>query len=145
MTPGGSALRVVLDTNVLFSALAFPAESPPAQVFRLLLDGKLHASCSPFILHELEQALEAKAGWEAEQLQRLRRRLKPAFTWLVPTSHISVITRLDADNRILECAVDAHADALITGNMKDLRPLGVFQGVAILTPREFLAKYFPKQ
>ena len=145
MTSGGKPLRVVIDTNVLFSALAFPAESPPAKVFRLLLDGKIHASCSPFILHELEHTLQAKAGWETEQLQRLHRRLKPVFTWLVPTSHIAVITRLDADNRILECAVDAHADVLITGNMKDLRPLGAFQGIAILTPREFLSKRFPKQ
>jgi len=55
-----------------------------------------------------------------------------------------VITRLEADNRILECAVDAHANVLITGNMKDIRPLGTFRGIEILTPREFLARYFPK-
>lgn len=144
MTSGGSPLRVVLDTNVFFSALAFPAESPPSKVFHLLLDGKIQAVCSPFILHELEQALQRKAGWEAEPLQQLRRHLKPILTWIVPTSHLAVITRLEADNRILECAVDAHADVLITGNMKDIRPLGAFRGIQIMTPREFLTQYFPK-
>lgn len=144
MSPGGNPLRVVVDTNVLFSALAFPAESPPAKIFRLLIDGKVHAWCSPFILTELEQALQAKAGWEEEPLRRLRQRLKPVFTWLVPTSQLSVITRLEADNRILECAVDARADVLITGNMKDIRPLGTFRGIEILTPREFLVRYFPR-
>ena len=144
MTHEHSPLRVVLDTNVLFSALAFPADSPPTKVFRLLIAGKLHAWCSPFILAELERTLKAKAGWDEEQLQRLRQRLKPVLTWLEPTSRISVITRLDADNRILECAVDAHASVLITGNMKDIRPLGAFRGIEILTPREFLSRYFPK-
>ena len=144
MTSEGSLLRAVLDTNVLFSALAFPSESPPSKVFRLLLDGKIHAACSPFILQELEHALQHKADWGLEQLHRLRRRLKPVFTWVVPTSHVSTITRLEADNRILECALDAHADVLITGNMKDIRPLGTFRGIQILTPREFLTRYFPK-
>jgi len=143
MPPDDNPLRVVVDTNVLFSALAFPAESPPAKVVRLLVDGKVHAWCSPFILAELEHALQAKVGWDEEQLRRLRQRLKPVFTWLVPTSRISVITRLEADNRILECAVDARANVLITGNMKDIRPLGTFRGIEILTPREFLARYFP--
>ena len=144
MKAEGKPLRVVVDTNVLFSALAFPAESPPSKVFQLIVDGKVEAFCSPFILTELDQTLHAKARWDEEQLRRLRRRLKPVFTVLVPTSRISVIKRIEADNRILECAVDAHADVLITGNMKDIRPLDSFRGIVILTPREFLVRYFPK-
>lgn len=144
MPPEGKLLRVVADTNVLFSALAFPAESPPSKVFRLILDGKVEAFISPWILEELEHNLRAKAGWGDEQLRSLRRRLKPAVTLVVPTSRLSVIKRLEADNRILECAVDARADVLITGNMKDIRPLGAFQGIDILTPREFLTRHFPR-
>lgn len=145
MPPEGDLLRVVVDTNVLFSALAFPAESPPSKLFRLILDGKVHAFASPFIVDELEHNLRTKAGWGDEQLRLLRRRLKPVITFIVPTSHLAVVKRIEADNRILECAVDAHADILITGNLKDLRPLGVFQGIEILTPREFLSRHFPKR
>ena len=137
-------LRVVFDTNVLCSALAFPAVSPPSQAFRLLVDGKVAGFSSPFILHELEQTLQTKARWDDERLRALRRRLKPLMTQITPTSHLSVIKRIDADNRILECAIDAHADVLITGNMKDIRPLGTFRGVQILTPREFLVRHFPR-
>ncbi len=144
MTAGGKRLRVVLDTNVFFSAFAFPADSPPSKVVRLVLDGHVQAFCSAFILRELEHTLQQKAGWDDEQLRLLRRRLKPMLTMLVPTSRLSVIKRIDADNRILECAVDANADTLITGNMKDIRPLRIFQGIEILTPREFLAQHFPK-
>ncbi|MBI3319528.1 MAG: putative toxin-antitoxin system toxin component, PIN family [Candidatus Omnitrophica bacterium] len=144
MPPEDKRLRVVVDTNVLFSALAFPAESPPARVFKLIVDGKILALSSPFIADELENNLRHKAGWDEAQLRALRRRLKLMIRLVVPTSRLSVIKRIEADNRVLECAVDAHADVLITGNLKDLRPIGAFQGMAILTPREFLTRYFPK-
>ena len=144
MPPEGKRLRVVVDTNVLFSALAFPAESPPARVFQLVVDGNVLAYGSPFILDELENTLRTKAGWDDEQLRVLRRRLKLLIRLVVPTSHCSVIKRIEVDNRILECAVDARANVLITGNLKDIRPLGAFQGIDILTPREFLTRYFPK-
>ena len=143
MPPEDKRLRVVVDTNVLFSALAFPAESPPAKVFKLIVDGKLLAFSSSFIVDELEKNLRTKAGWDDEQLRVLRRRLKLMIRLVVPTSRLSVIKRIEADNRILECAVDAHANVLITGNLKDIRPLGAFQGIDIMTPREFLTRYFP--
>ena len=144
MPPEDKLLRVVVDTNVLFSALAFPAESPPAGVFKLIVDGNVLAFSSPFILDELERTLRTKAGWDDEQLRVLRRRLKLMIRQVVPTSRLAVIKRIEADNRILECAVDARANVLITGNLKDIRPLGAFQGIDIMTPREFLARYFPK-
>ena len=144
MPPEDKLLRVVVDTNVLFSALAFPAGSPPATVVKLIVDGKVVAFSSPFIVDELEKNLRTKAGWGDEQLRALRRRLKLMIRLVVPTSRFAVIKRIEADNRILECAVDAHAHVLITGNLKDIRPLGAFQGIDILTPREFLTWYFPK-
>ena len=57
---------------------------------------------------------------------------------------VSVIQQKDSDNRILECAIEASADVLITGNFKHIRPLGSFRGIEILAPREFLDKYFPE-
>ena len=144
MPPGGERLRVVLDTNVLFSAFAFPAESPPSKVFRLMVDRKIETFLSPFIIGELENTLRVKAGWDEVRLRVLRRRLRLLITLIVPTSRISAVKRIEADNRILECAVDARAQVLVTGNLKDIRPLGPFRGIEILTPREFLTRYFPK-
>ena len=144
MPPEDKRLRVVVDTNVLFSALAFPAESPPAKVFQLIVDGHVLAYGSPFILDELEKNLRTKAGWGDEQLRVLRRRLTLMMKLVVPTSRLSVIKRIEADNRILECPVDARANVLITGNLKDIRPLSAFQGIDIMTPREFLTRYVPK-
>ena len=136
--------RVVLDTNVLFSALALPnPDSPPLRILELARAGEIEAVVSPFIMGELEKNLSRKAAWDETRLAALRRKLRAFLTVIVPTSRISAIQRVEADNRILECALDARADALVTGNMKDLRPLGSFRGIAVLTPREFLAKHFP--
>jgi len=112
-------------------------------VVELAQEGAFHLIVSPFILTELERALRTGAGWRQERLALLRKRLPSLLTIVEPTTHVHTITRLDADNRILECALDAHAEVLVTGNMKDLRPLGSFRGIPILTPREFLETYFP--
>ena len=143
MNPGSRVLRVVIDTNVLFSAVALPKDSPPARVLDLVQMGRIQAFASPFILNELERNLARKAGWDKERIQALRKKMRGLMIFIEPVSRIDVIKSVDADNRILECAADAKADILVTGNMKDIRPLGDFQGIRILTPREFVELYFP--
>jgi putative PIN family toxin of toxin-antitoxin system len=143
MIPGSKPLRVVVDTNVLFSALALGKDSPPLKVIELVREGKIEAVVSPFILAELENTLARKAGWDPYRILELRRMFKAMFVLIEPHSHISTIKRKETDNRILECAVDAQAKVLVTGDHKDIRPLGHVKEVEILTPREFLEKYFP--
>ena len=50
---------------------------------------------------------------------------------------MSVVREDEADNRILECALAAGADAIVTGD-HHLLELRRFGGVRITTPREFL-------
>ena len=134
-------LRVVIDTNVLFSALALPKDSPPSRALALAREGRIATFVSPFILGELEKNLSRKAGWDDERLQALRRALRSFLTVIVPKSQIDIIKTCAADNRIIECAVDAEADALITGDRKDILPLREFRGIRIVTPREFMESY----
>jgi putative PIN family toxin of toxin-antitoxin system len=142
MKPGGN-LRVVLDTNVLFSALALGRQSPPLMIVELARSGSLDAIVSPFILDELERALHDKAAWDRARLADLSRHLGGFMLLVRPHDRINAIKESEADNRILECAVAANAQVLVTGDTRHLRPLNVFQGIEILTPREFLTKYFP--
>lgn len=137
-------MRVVLDTNVLFSAVGFPKGSPPSKILNLARAGKLDVILSSFILDELEKNLKENLDWDAEALARLRRKLRLLCGMVNPRSHLRVVKRKDSDNRILECALESRASVLITGDLQDLRPLGHLQSVEILTPREFLHKYFPE-
>lgn len=143
MNPGSKRLRIAVDTNVLFSAVAFAKDRPPLKVLELVRKGKIEAVISPFILEELRRNLIGKAGWEESRFLAFEKELKRHIFLITPKTRLSVIKRINADNRILECALDAEADVLVTGNMKDIRPIGNFQGIKILTPKEFLDCYFP--
>jgi len=143
MSPANKRLRVVFDTNVLFSAVVFAKDRPPLKVLELVRRGKIEAVISPFILEELRRNLIRKARWEESRFSALERDLKRHVFLVTPKTRLSVVQRVDADNRILECALDAKADVLVTGNMRDIRPIGSFQGIKILTPKEFLDRYFP--
>ena len=59
-------MRVVLDTNVLVSALAFPG-SKPDQVLALVRRNALQLFVSPFILSELDRVLRVKFKFSARQ------------------------------------------------------------------------------
>jgi len=133
-------LRVVLDTNVLISALAF--QGIVRRVWGLAQEDKFTVFASPFILEELERNL-IKLGLSPANISLLIDDVQNTARTIHPTSHTSVIEKDITDNRILECATDAKADVLVTGDIKHIRPLGFFEGIEILTPREFLDKYFP--
>ena len=45
------------------------------------------------------------------------------------------------DNRILECALAADADVIVSGD-RHLLKLGAHEGITILTPRDFLKAHF---
>lgn len=134
-------LRVVLDTNVLFSALAF--RGPVAGIWELAEEQRFELFVSPFILEELGRNLLEKTSLGQERVGALLEGVALLATLVEPSGKVDLIKRNDADNRILECALAAEADVLVTGDLKDIRPLGSFQDIEILTPREFLDKHFP--
>lgn len=136
-------MRIVLDTNVLVSAALRP-EGHVAPILRLAAEGKFTVIVSPFILSEFERTLgSAKIGFEPERIAQAVAAVREIVTVIQPKTQLKVVQAKDSDNRILECAVDAKADALVTGDMHHIRPLGTVQGIEILTPREFRDKYLP--
>lgn len=63
------------------------------------------------------------------------------FTQLVhPQETIHLITEDEPDNRILECAIEASADVMITGD-RHLRALQGFRGIPIVSPGEFVGAH----
>jgi len=132
-------LRVVLDTNVLISTLAFQGETK--KIWDLGRRNRFYLFTSSFILSELERNL-LRLGLGADQAAALLEEAKDVASIVEPTTKVSVIEQDETYNRILECAVEAKADVLVTGNLRHIRPLGSFQGIEILTPREFLSRYF---
>jgi|GEM_PF-4351793 len=84
---------------------------------------------SSFILKELEIILEKKFGWEKKQVRILLSKINDIAVIVQPKRKISIIKTNEADNRILECAIEANADYIVTGDRKHLQPLKEFQVV----------------
>lgn len=130
--------KVVLDTNVLVSALHFGGR--PRELLDLARHGHIELIMSPFILQETEKVLREKLQWEERILKETLSKLKDIATIVEPPpSHrVTLIKEKDADNRILECAAAGGADFLVSGDTKHILPLKEFRGVRILRPADFL-------
>lgn len=101
---------------------------------------ELHAST--FILDEVGRVLSEKFGWEEDRVVRAVAQVRRiAVAVQEPEESVSVIEKDSTDNRILECALAAGAELVVTGDKKHLLPLGSFQGVSIVGLRNFLAIY----
>ena len=131
-------MRVVLDTNVIVSGLNFPGNE--RLVLELALRGRFELYLSTFILEETAGVLERKFDWDSERSAQALRALGNAGTVIYPRRLPEVIEGGHADNRILECAVEASADYLVTGDRRHLLPLGKYQGARIVNAPRFLSE-----
>ncbi len=130
--------KVVLDTNVLVSALGW--ESFPKDVFLCIIEGKAELFISREQLNELSKVLSyQKLGFTREQAERFVALLIKVAAFVEPKEKVNVIENDPDDNRILEAAMAGNVDYIVTGD-SDLLNLKVFDGVKIVTPKEFLQK-----
>ena len=131
-------MRVVLDTNVIISALNFPGNE--RLVLELALRGRFEFYLSLVILEEVAGVLGRKFGWDVERTAQALRVLENAATVIEPPRRLpEVIAGAHADNRVLECAVAAAADYLVTGDRRHLLPIGEHQGTRIVNAPRFLS------
>ena len=131
-------MRVVLDTNVVVSALLL-SDSVPRQAFDKALDiGEIIIS-TPVLLELAEVLARDKLKKYLTEQQRMR-----FLVALLKESELVRITeqisdcRDPNDNKFLELAVCGNADVLVSGD-GDLLVLNPFRGIAVLTPRDFLS------
>ena len=132
-------MRLVLDTNVLLSALALPG-SKPDQILLRVRHGEIELFLSDFILAELERILRDKFRFNTRQTDGRVTAIRRMATLVVPKERIALAAAKDDDNRVLECAVAAHADYLVTGDTEHLLPLRSIGATQIVTPAAFLER-----
>ena len=56
-----------------------------------------------------------------------------------PKKRVRRIKEDDSDNRILECALEAKADYVVTGDKKHF-PFDAFRGIKVASPRDLVIK-----
>jgi uncharacterized protein len=131
-------LRAVLDTNVLISAYVFPGGSPDA-VYRLALSGGFDLVTSPPLLLELGRVLQQKFEWEPAMAESAVTQVARVSTIVEPAAVVSDVEDDPADNRVLEAAAEAKADAIVTGD-RHLLDLDTWRGIPILSPARFIGR-----
>ena len=126
-------MTVVLDTNVVVAALV--ANGLCREVFRRAARRRALVT-APALLDELEATLNRKfivTGRTSAFLRMLRTQVR----LVEPTRLASPICRDPDDDVVLAAAVAGGADRIVTGD-RDLLDLGVYEGIQIVTPRQFL-------
>lgn len=110
-------IRIVLDTNVIVSAL-LKRQGLEAGVLRLIFSRHLALYLSASVLAEYAEVLRRpKFAFQSSRVEHVLTRIRGVATVVELLAKISAC-RDEADNRFLECAEAAEADFLVTGNVR---------------------------
>ncbi len=135
-------MRVVLDTNVLLSAFLWQKKLKP--IYRVIRLRQITPCFTQTTWDELVRTLSypkfaqqlEKIGITGEEILRL---LSVRSYFTIPRIKIAAIEDDPSDNHILACALSAKSAFIVSGD-HHLLDLEIFQGIPILTPRQFLSK-----
>jgi len=133
-------MRVVADTNIVVSGLFW--HGPPRELLNSARALMIDLYTSPTLLAELNDVLRRDKF--AERLVSVGvgiNDLVMGYAALAkvikPTIFITAISEDPDDNLVLECAITAHADAIVSGDSHLLK-LSSFRNIPILTASELL-------
>ena len=132
-------MRVVLDTNVLVSALIFPGGKPET-VYRRALDGSIVLITTAALLAELGRVLQTKFDWAETRVEEAVAQLVRVGEVAKPARRLAVIANDPADNAVLEAAIAGGATVIVSGD-RHLLDLGAYEGVRILDAARFLSQF----
>ena len=143
MPKSGRRVRLVLDTNVVLSALLW--QGTPFRLLGAIRDADdARLFSSPALLHELTNVLlrpsmtgrMAAIGANAGEIIS-------AYLEIVelvePTEVPAVVLKDPADDHVIAAAIAAGADLIVSGDKRHLLALGEHRGIAIVSPADALA------
>ncbi len=136
-------VSAVLDTNVLISGLLV-AGGPAARLLDAWLDDRFTLVTS---LYQIEEVLHVLSYPRITRRLSLSEAELTVFMQNLLTQaqvtrgdlRLPGVTRDPKDDAIVACAVEGGAQLIVSGD-QDLLVLGAFEGIAILTPRQFLER-----
>jgi len=134
-------IKVVFDTNIFISAILTPGN--PRKLIDLARERKIMLFTSGFIIWEIERILRTKLSMDTPQILVILNSVREISLFVSPVVVISAIERDKSDNRILECAVEAKAEYIVSGD-EHLLSLGRYGEISIVNASQFLKLYQSK-
>jgi putative PIN family toxin of toxin-antitoxin system len=135
---GREVIRATADANILVSALTY-RRGKPFQLLQKALAGEINLAISQPIVDEAMEVLERKFGAPPDFIEEARQIVAMAARTVTPAVQLDVVNDDPDDNRVLECAVTAGSEFIVTGD-KDLLRLGSYDSIRIITVSDFLAQ-----
>lgn len=126
-------MRVLLDTNVLLSAILFGGV--PRRLLQAVIDGRIRLVTSRHLLDEFEGILEEKFGFSMAAAVETRSELE-VLAEIVEPVDIPQVCRDPDDDQVLASATVGAAEVIVTGD-RDLLVLEWYNKIEILTPAMF--------
>jgi uncharacterized protein len=133
--------RVVLDSSVLVSGFLTEGGTTATLLSRYRQEAFVLCS-SPWIVEETERALLRPRNIERyryrpEDVRQFLEGLARSAQFFRDATQVAAVVRDPSDDQVIACAVAARADYLVTGD-DDMLVLAEYQGIRIVTPRQFL-------
>src|SRR3989338_3778581 len=128
-------VKVILDTNILISALGFGGK--PRKILQLILDNQIRAITSSLLLAEFEDVINKKFPQLSLYFERINRQIRRKFKIVRPKKSLDIL-KDDDDNSGLEAALEGKCQYVITGD-KELLDLAVYKDIKIITAEQFLS------
>lgn len=128
-------MRIVFDTNVVVAGIVADG------LCREIIESHLpehDAILSPALWQELLDKLQSKFQLTPDELPILHLYQRHAL-WCEPVALDPPACRDPDDDWVLATAIAGQAEVIVTGD-DDLLCLRSFQGIAILSPRQFIGK-----
>ncbi len=114
------------------------------EILEMGISGKFNIALSQDILKELAEVLvDKKFRAPISFVQQTIHEISEIVEIVIVTDKVNIIKDDPDDNRILECAVSAKADYIVSGD-SDLLTLKCFKKIDILSPSDFLLKIINK-
>ena len=141
-------MKVIIDTNVLFSGL-FWRDSNEGRLLNLILENKIQPVCCNLLLNEYFWAfkkflnkISKKYIFDKNILEKTLNGFLNYFEFYEVNPMSFKIVKADPkDDMLFHCAIQLNVKYIITGD-KEVLNVKEFKGVEPITAKDFLIKFF---
>lgn len=131
-------MKIVVDTNVIISGIFFGGA--PRQVVKAIISSKVIGCATKSIVDEYLEIIDEMISRKQGTLNKnILIPLINSFEMVEAKTHLE-ISRDPDDDKFIECAKDADAMYIVSGD-KDLLVIEKYDGIQIITAKDFCDLY----
>ena len=132
-------MKAVFDTNVVASASFW--RGAPFQCLSMWAQDRCAVAVSPALLAEYHETVdELRADYSGKPFVPWADTLTESAELVFPVERATGATPDPEDEMVLECALAAEADCIVSGDKRHLLALKEFRGIPIVSPTDFLRR-----